>query len=316
MVRCCSKIFMNLLHKPVLLQQVLAAVPPQAEHLFDFTLGLGGHSFAILERFPKMRLWGFDRDQAALELARQKLETFASRVQLFAFDFLTALDFLVAEGIKGDFLLADLGFSSFQMDQPERGFSFAQQGPLDMRMDQRQALSLEGFLKKTDAQELAWVLKTYGEEVFAKRIARNVIEARDAHQLENTKDLADVIERAVPTLRNKKIHKATLSFQALRIHINRELYFVEHFLQALPSVVKPGSRVMMISFHSLEDRLVKKQFQLWQKPCTCPSSFPVCICHKKPVAFSWLKKPLVANADEIFDNKRARSARLRGVEFV
>lgn len=273
-------------HIPVLSQELLQGIDPQADaHYLDATVGGGGHSYLMLSMHPTLRMTALDRDAYALAAAQTKLAPFEDRVQFWQGNFADYDPGL----IRFDGIIADLGVSSAQFDQPERGFSFRHDAPLDMRMDQRQELTAAELINTRAEKTLADIFYHYGEERFSRRIARHIVAKRPFH---TTKELADAIARALPK-RRSRIHPATRVFQALRIAVNEELQSIETFVQQAPTWLQPGGKIGMISFHSLEDRIVKHQFRA------------------SPELQILTKKPITATTTEIRDNPRARSAKLR-----
>jgi 16S rRNA (cytosine1402-N4)-methyltransferase len=298
------------------LDQVLAFAPPQAGLLADVTLGGGGHAAALLEKFPKAELFGCDRDPDAVAAAGVRLAPFASRILLKQLEFSQLHTHLLAGSV--DYLLADLGVSSPQLDLAGRGFSFSQDGPLDMRMDQLGGGSTAAQLLNTAGEgELREILFRLGEERFAGRIVKAILAARAAEPLETTGQLARLVASAVPARYHRKgHHPATRTFQALRIAVNDELGQLERLLeQALP-LLKSRGRMVVISFHSLEDRPVKSAFVSWEKPCQCPSKLPLCVCGKLPLGKRITRKPIKAGSDEAGRNPRSRGAKLRVFEKI
>ncbi|MFU8826170.1 MAG: 16S rRNA (cytosine(1402)-N(4))-methyltransferase RsmH [Brevefilum sp.] len=302
-------------HRPVLYHQVLEALAPvSGSDYLDGTLGAGGHAEGILQASaPRGRLLGLDLDPEALAIARQRLFTFGDRAILQQASYRSALQVLKAIGwqhVQG--IILDLGVSSMQIDRPARGFSFSQEGPLDMRFDQGQGPSAADLVNTLSQEALVKILREYGEERFAKRIASAIIANRPIH---TTADLAALVKAAVPHY-EPGIHPATRTFQALRIATNQEL---ESLAQALPELLKclaPGGRIAVISFHSLEDRIVKQFFRTESKDCICPPEQPVCTCNHKAAIKVLTKKPVRPEPDEIQENPRARSARLRVAEKI
>lgn len=278
----------------------------------DATVGAGGHAAGILQASsPEGKLLGLDRDPQALELASQRLSVYGDRVVLRQASYTTLLEQLAAIGWTGvQGVLMDLGVSSMQIDTPERGFSFQSEGPLDMRFDPSQATTAADLVNRLSETELADLIWEFGEERHARRIARAIVQARP---LQTTTQLADVVLKAVRGERSK-IHPATRTFQALRIAVNEEL---KGLAETLPQAVKalaPGGRLAVISFHSLEDRIVKQFFRRESRDCICPPDQPVCICGHKASIREITRRPIVANEEEIAANPRARSAKLRVAE--
>ena len=302
-------------HQPVLLNEVLEHLAPARPDgtIVDATVGLGGHSEALLERHSEVRLVGIDRDPAALERSQERLSRFGDRVTLIRGRHESLIDILKQAGVgKVSGLLADLGVSSMQLDDAERGFSFRFDAPLDMRMgsEGKSAADLVGEL---DEFELSRILRDYGEEPMARRIARAIVHARVTGPIDTTAKLADVI-RSVKKQRYGDIDPSTLTFQALRIATNEELVGLEQFVDDAVSILEPGARVAIISFHSLEDRIVKKAFRRLEGECTCPPGMPVCGCGAKAVIRQITGRPLTASEEEEKRNPRSRSAKLRVAE--
>ncbi len=279
----------------------------------DMTLGGAGHSRRLLELTDKAKLLGIDRDPLALSVAKERLSEFGERVILYHGNF-SEID-LAAEknAIDGfDGIMADLGVSSPQLDDAERGFSYMHDAPLDMRMDTTSDFSAYDVVNGYSENELMRIIGTYGEERWAKRIAQFIVKNRP---VKTTLELVEIIKAAVPAgAREKGGHPAKRTFQAIRIEVNGELSSVEEALSKAVSLLKSGGRIGVITFHSLEDRLVKQVFQTLAKGCTCPSSFPVCVCGKKPEIKIITKKPVLPGEEEIEGNSRAKSAKLRIAE--
>ena len=303
-------------HRPVLLDECLEAlaIKPGGVYL-DGTLGRAGHSLAILRRLTAGgRLIGIDQDMTAIEAARERLAEFGDRVTLVHGNFRdlgSILRDLGAEGLDG--MLFDLGVSSPQLDEPRRGFSYMHDAPLDMRMDGTAALDARQVVNTWSGEELCRILREYGEERYAARIAQAILRRRAQAPIETTGELADIIRSAMPAaaLREKQ-HPAKRSFQAIRIAVNGELDALPPMLRAAADKLRPGGRLAVITFHSLEDRIVKRTLRELAQGCTCPPSFPVCVCGKKPLVR--LDKPVTPSAAEVAENPRARSARLRTAE--
>ena len=308
---------MNFSHRPVLLAECIEALRIKPEGVYvDGTLGRAGHSLEIARRLSTGRLICIDRDQAALDAAADKLSAYGDRVTLVHGNF-DRLDKLLTDlGISGvDGMLFDLGVSSPQLDDPSRGFSYRNDAPLDMRMDQTDTLTARTVVNKWPQEELRRILFQYGEERYAPAIAAAIVRARDKAPIETTLELAEVIRSAMPAaaLREKQ-HPAKRSFQAIRIAVNDELAAVDRMLTAAVPRLNPGGRLAVISFHSLEDRIVKNALAAAAKGCTCPPDFPVCVCGKTPQVKLISKKPIVSGAKELEENPRARSAKLRVAE--
>lgn len=305
------------MHQSVLLAEVIAALQPYSGGVYiDGTVGAGGHTAALLAASaPDGQVFGFDRDQSALELARRQLAQFGQRVHLFHANFDRLAEITQAQSLpKADGILLDLGVSSMQFDQPERGFSFQAEGPLDMRMDASAGPTAADLVNSLPEEELANLIYQYGEERHSRRIARAIVRARPIH---STAELAQLVVRASGASRSErtKIHPATRTFQALRIAVNDELGALERTLPQALECLKPGGRLAVISFHSLEDRIVKNYFKQESQDCICPPEQPVCTCRHKATIDIITKKPITASLVEIDANPRARSAKLRVVEL-
>lgn len=305
------------MHQSVLLAEVIAALQPYSGGVYiDGTVGAGGHTAALLAASaPDGQVFGFDRDQSALELARRQLAQFGQRVHLFHANFDRLAEIAQAQGLpKAEGILLDLGVSSMQFDQPERGFSFQAEGPLDMRMDASAGPTAADLVNSLPEEELANLIYQYGEERHSRRIARAIVRARPIH---STAELAQLVVRASGASRSErtKIHPATRTFQALRIAVNDELGALERTLPQALECLKPGGRLAVISFHSLEDRIVKNYFKQESQDCICPPEQPVRTCRHKATIDIITKKPITASLVEIDANPRARSAKLRVVEL-
>lgn len=308
---------MEFVHRSVLLLPTVEALAVRPDGIYlDGTLGGAGHSYEIASRLTTGRLIGLDRDETALAAAGARLAPFAGRVTLvhsnFA-DLAQVLDSLDIPTVDG--MLFDLGVSSPQLDDAERGFSYMQDAPLDMRMDRTAGLTAYEVVNTWPEAELKRILYTYGEERYAPRIAAAITARRTERPIATTLELADLIRSAMPAqaLREKQ-HPAKRSFQAIRIAVNDELGAVERMLASAIDRLNPGGRLAVITFHSLEDRIVKTAFQEAARGCTCPKDFPVCVCGKKPKVKLITRHPIVADQAELAENPRARSAKLRVAE--
>ena len=302
-------------HEPVLLQEILEHLRPSREDgvLVDATVGLGGHSEALLREHPRLRLLAIDRDPEALDRSRERLRPFADRVTFARGRHETLIEILKQHGtpqISG--LLADLGVSSMQLDDAQRGFSFRYDAPLDMRMGSEGPTAAD-LVRTLEESDLARILRDFGEEPMARRIARAIVEARAEEPIDTTARLAQVI-RSVKKGRPKDIDPSTLTFQALRIAANEELVGLDRFIDDAVSVLEPQARIAIISFHSLEDRIVKQAFRRLEGPCICPPGMPVCGCGATAIVRALTGRPLVASEEEIERNPRSRSAKLRIAE--
>lgn len=300
-------------HVPVLLNPVLEALLP-AERIIDGTLGAGGHTRALLEAGAQ-EILGLDRDSAALEIAHANLASFNERVHLVHASYLEMMEQAHRLGWEQvDGILLDLGLSSMQLDTPERGFAFMHDGPLDMRFDMDSAQpTAADLVNSLDEAELSDLFYTLGEEPKGRHLARAIIRARP---FETTQQLAQVIEKANPRRSGDRIHPATRVFQALRIAVNDELKAVELVIPLAIELLKPGGHLAVISFHSLEDRIVKDSFRLASTDCICPPKVPICVCGHKASVRLVNRKPIEAGSEEITANPRSRSAKLRVVEKV
>jgi 16S rRNA (cytosine1402-N4)-methyltransferase len=305
-------------HVSVLAREMGEFLKPQpGKRYLDGTLGAGGHAEKILiDSSPTGRVLGLDLDDEALAAARSRLgrygERFISRQASFAGakEILTELGWHSVDGA-----VLDLGVSSHQLDTPERGFSFRKPGPLDMRMDRRESVAASEIINRSSATELERIFKSFGEEPRARRIGAAIVAARRQRRIETTDELAALIVRAKGG-RGGERHPATRSFQALRIAVNRELEQLEHFLESAHELLAPGARLVVISFHSLEDRLVKAAFRKWSQSCICPPRAPVCNCGWSRKAKLVTARPVTPSAAECKMNPRARSAKLRAVEKI
>ena len=305
-------------HKPVLLDECLDALAIKPDGIYlDGTLGRAGHSLEIARRLSgKGRLIGVDRDETALEAAKQRLADYMDRVTLVHSNFSEIHAILDQLGIdKIDGMLFDLGVSSPQLDDAERGFSYMHDAPLDMRMDRTAALTAYDVVNGWSYEELRRILFEYGEERYAPVIAKHIVRQREQAPIETTVQLSDIIRGAMPpaALREKQ-HPAKRSFQAIRIAVNGELDELEPMMEAAAERLNVGGRLAVISFHSLEDRIIKKAMQRLATGCTCPPEFPVCVCGKQPKMKLVSRKPIVSSAAELEYNHRARSAKLRVAE--
>ncbi len=310
---------MEYTHKPVLLQECIEALCIRPEGTYvDGTLGRAGHSREIARRLTTGRLICIDRDSAAIEAAAERLAPFRDRVELIRGNFQDLPALLQSAGVdKADGMLFDLGVSSPQLDDASRGFSYMHDAPLDMRMDTSQALSAADVVNTWSYEELRRILFEYGEERYAGPIAKAIVRQRQQKPVSTTLELVEIIRGAMPAaaLREKQ-HPAKRSFQAIRIAVNGELEALEPMLRGAVEHLRPGGRLAVITFHSLEDRLVKKTFADLAKGCTCPPEFPVCVCGKKPIIRLVNRKPIVSGEAELEENPRARSAKLRVAEKV
>ena len=304
----------NFYHVSVLLEECIQGLNIRPDGIYvDGTLGGAGHSAAIAEKLTTGRLIGIDRDPVALKAAGERLAPFAGRVTLVHSNFCEMTAVLHSLGISGvDGILMDLGVSSPQLDDGARGFSYMTDAPLDMRMDSGDVLTADTVVNSWSFEELKRILYEYGEERYAPAIASAICRRRELAPIRTTLELVDVIRSAMPpaALREKQ-HPAKRSFQAIRIAVNDELNSVEKAMEAAIPLLNPGGRLAVITFHSLEDRIVKNAMAKAAKGCTCPPEFPVCVCGKKPQVKLITRKPIVSGETELAGNPRARSAKLR-----
>lgn len=307
-------------HVSVLLHECIEALQIKPNGIYvDCTTGGGGHSLEIAKRLTDGgRLIAIDRDEDALRAAGKRLADFADRVTFVHSNYAMLQSVLADLGIPGvDGVLADLGVSSYQLDTAERGFSYMQDAPLDMRMDREQPLRAYDVVNTYSEEELRRILYDFGEEKFARNIAANIVKKRSERPIETTLELAELVKASMPkTAREGGHHPAKRTFQAIRIEVNSELSSIPPALDAAVHALNPGGRIAVITFHSLEDRLVKQKFAALSSGCTCPREFPVCVCGKKPVVRVITKKPVTAGEDELEVNPRSRSAKLRVAEKI
>jgi 16S rRNA (cytosine1402-N4)-methyltransferase len=306
-------------HVPVLLEPTMKSLALKSDGIYvDGTLGGGGHSENILLRTePSGKLIGIDQDDEALAAAGARLEKFGDRFIAVKANFSQMKQVLSDLNIhEVDGILLDIGVSSHQLDEAGRGFSYMTDAPLDMRMDQNSnKKTAADLLAELSEEEIANLIYKYGEERYSRRIAKQIIEYRKKQPILTTFQLVDLIRKAMPKVKNKeKQHPAKRTFQALRIAVNDELGVLERALDDALGLLKTGGRLSIITFHSLEDRIVKERFRIWAKGCTCPPDFPVCVCGKVPTVKIINRKPIVADEEELTLNPRSRSAKLRCVE--
>lgn len=306
------------LHKPVLLAETLEFVEPEDKKIIvDATLGLGGHAERILSVSNKIKVFGIDQDTDAIKFAEERLERFGDRISILHANFSEIKQVLSEIGVREvDAIIADLGVSSLQFDSEERGFSFRFDAPLDMRMDKNSERETAAeLLERLSEEEIANIIYQYGEERFSRRIARRIVERRnDGNPVTTTFELADLVKRSVKRSRNDKIHPATKTFQALRIAVNDELEILEDFLRDSIDLLKTDGRLAVITFHSLEDRIVKRTMQNLSGRCFCPPKFPKCVCGAEKKVKLLTRKPVIPTEQEELENPRSRSAKLRACQ--
>lgn len=310
---------MEFRHVSVLLNETITGLNIKNDGIYvDCTLGGAGHSYEILKRLSdKGRLIGIDQDKAAIKAAGQRLCEFKN-VQLVHDNFYNIKNILDNLDIdKVDGIMMDLGVSSYQLDEAERGFSYMKDAPLDMRMNRDNPLSAYNVVNEYDEEVLAKVIKDYGEEKFARRIAAFIVEKRKHSPINTTLELVEVIKNAVPAkARREGPHPAKRTFQAIRIEVNQELQILEKAIENSIERLNTGGRIAIITFHSLEDRIAKNVLKKGENPCTCPKEFPVCVCGKKPTIKIITKKPIEPTDEELIKNPRSRSAKLRVGEKI
>ena len=309
---------MEFRHKSVLLEESIDALQIKPDGIYvDGTLGGGGHSYEICTHLSDNgRLIGIDQDEAAIEAATGRLERFKDRVTIVRSNYCNMKRELGRLGITSvDGVILDLGVSSYQLDEASRGFTYREDAPLDMRMDQRQTLSAKEVVNEYSEMELYHIIRDYGEEKFAKNIAKHIVSARNQKALETTGELIHVIKAAIPAkVRAVGGHPAKRTFQAIRIEVNRELDVLENSLGDMIDLLNDGGRICVITVHSLEDRIVKNKFRECENPCTCPKEFPVCVCGKKSKGKVITRKPVIPSQEELEENSRAKSSKLRVFE--
>ena len=308
---------MEFSHKSILLNEVINSLNIKADGIYaDGTLGGGGHSYEIAKRLSdKGRLIGIDQDEAAIKAAGERLKEFTDKgIATIVRDNYRNIKAVLQElGIESvDGILLDLGVSSYQFDEADRGFSYRYDAPLDMRMDQRSQLSAKEIVNGYSEADLFRILRDYGEEKFAKNIAKHIVLARTDKPIETTFELNEIIKESIPAkMRAGKGHPSKQTFQAIRIECNRELDVLKEALEDMISLLRPDGRLAIITFHSLEDRMVKNKFKDLANPCICPPSFPVCTCNRKPLGETLTRKPILPGEEEMEENPRSKSAKLR-----
>ena len=306
---------MEFKHKSVLLDETIESLNIKPNGIYvDGTLGGGGHSYEIAKRLTDGgRLIGIDQDEDAIRAAKERLSEFADRVTIVRDNYCNMPKVLDELGIsKVDGILLDIGVSSYQLDEAERGFTYKQDAPLDMRMDQRQEMTAKDIVNGYSEEDLYRIIRDYGEDKFAKNIAKHIVQARQIKPVETTFELDEIIKAAIPMkFRATGGHPAKKTFQAIRIELNRELEVLDESIDAMTDLLNDNGRLCIITFHSLEDRIVKTRFRKNENPCTCPPDFPVCVCGKKPKGKVITRKPIVPDEEELEQNKRAKSSKLR-----
>ena len=306
---------MEFKHVSVLLQETVDGLNVKPDGIYvDGTLGGGGHSYEVCTRLgAKGSIIGIDQDEAAIEAASIRLKDFGEKVTIVRSNYCDMKSRLHELGIdKVDGIMLDLGVSSYQLDTADRGFSYREDAPLDMRMDQRSEMTARDIVNDYSEMDLYRVIRDFGEDKFAKNIARHIVRERAKRPIETTGELTEVIRHAIPMKFQKKTgHPAKRTFQAIRIELNRELDVLRDSLDDMIDMLNPGGRLCIITFHSLEDRIVKSAFKKNENPCTCPSDFPVCVCGKVSKGRVITRKPILPSEEEMEVNSRSKSAKLR-----
>lgn len=306
---------MEFKHKSVLLNETIDGLSIKPDGIYvDGTLGGGGHAYEVCRRLgEKGSIVGIDQDAAAIEAASARLKDFGEKVTIVRSNYCDMKSKLHELGIdKVDGIVLDLGVSSYQLDTAERGFSYREDAPLDMRMDTRQKMTARDIVNDYTEADLYRVIRDYGEDKFAKNIAKHIVQARAVKPVETTAELSEIIRASIPMKFQKKSgHPAKRTFQAIRIELNRELDVLRDSLDDMIDLLNPGGRLCIITFHSLEDRIVKSAFRKNENPCTCPPDFPVCVCGKKSKGSIITKKPILPSEEELEYNSRSKSAKLR-----
>ena len=304
-------------HKSVLLEETIDHLRIKPDGIYvDGTLGGGGHSYEIAARLTSGRLIGIDQDEAAILAAGERLDVYKDKITIVRSNYSEMKRILRELHIESvDGILLDLGVSSYQLDTAERGFSYKEDAPLDMRMDTRNPKTARDIVNGYSEMELYRIIRDYGEDKFAKNIAKHIVRMRKEKPLETTFELTEAIKAAIPMkLRVNTGHPAKRTFQAIRIELNRELEVLRDTLQDMIDLLSPEGRICIITFHSLEDRIVKSCFKENENPCTCPPDFPVCVCGKRSKGRIITRKPILPSEEELRENKRSKSAKLRVFE--
>ena len=306
---------MEFKHRSVLLEETVNGLNIRPDGIYvDGTLGGGGHAYEICRRLGnKGSIVGIDQDEAAIEAAGIRLKDFGEKVTIVRSNYCEMKSVLQGLGIdKVDGIVLDLGVSSYQLDTAERGFSYREDAPLDMRMDRRQTMTARDIVNDYSEKDLYRVIRDYGEDRFAKNIAKHIVIEREKRSIETTGQLTEIIRGAIPMKFQKKSgHPAKRTFQAIRIELNRELDVLKNSLDEMIDLLNPGGRLCIITFHSLEDRIVKSAFKKNEDPCTCPKDFPVCVCGKVSKGSILTRKPILPSEEELEENSRSKSAKLR-----
>ena len=307
---------MDFKHYSVMLRETIDYLNIKPDGIYlDGTLGGGGHAWEVCSRLEQGHFYGIDQDDAAIAAAGQRLAAFADRTTLIRNNYCNAAAALKEQGVEQvDGIVLDLGVSSYQLDTQERGFSYRYDSPLDMRMDRRQSLTARDIVNNYSEAELFHIIRDYGEDTFAKNIAKYIVRAREQEPIETTGQLNEIIKAAIPARMRQNGHPSKRTFQAIRIECNHELEVLRNALGDLMDMLAPGGRLCIITFHSLEDRIVKTAFKKAENPCICPPEFPVCVCGKQPLGSVITRKPILPGQEELQENSRSKSAKLRVFE--
>ena len=309
---------MEFSHYSVMLKETIEELKVKSDGIYvDGTLGGGGHAYEVCKRLSDAgHFYGIDQDAAAIAAASQRLSEFGNRVMIIRSNYCEMCKELRDRGVTGvDGIVLDLGVSSYQLDEADRGFTYREDAALDMRMDQRQEKTARDIVNGYSVMDLYRIIRDYGEDKFAKNIAKHIVQARERQPIETTGELVEIIKAAIPAkIRMQKGHPAKQTFQAIRIELNRELEVLRDSLDDMIDFLNPGGRLCIITFHSLEDRIVKNAFRKNEHPCTCPPDFPVCVCGKTPKGKVVTRKPILPGEGELEENSRSKSAKLRVFE--
>lgn len=300
-------------HYSVLLRETIEQLHVKPDGIYvDGTLGGGGHAYEVCRRLGTGSFYGIDQDDDAIRAAGERLKEFGDKVKILRSNYCNMRAVLASEGVERvDGIVLDLGVSSYQLDRSERGFSYRYDAPLDMRMDRRQTLTARDIVNGYSEQELYRIIRDYGEDKFAKNIAKHIVKNRAVKPIETTYELNEIIKAAIPAKMRRDGHPSKQTFQAVRIECNRELEVLRDSLDDFIEMLSPGGRLCVITFHSLEDRIVKTIFKKNENPCTCPPDFPVCVCGKVSRGSVVTRKPIVPGEEELAENTRSKSAKLR-----
>ncbi len=307
---------MEFKHYSVLLDETIEYLNIKPDGIYvDGTLGGGGHAYHVCKRLDTGRFFGIDQDDAAIAAAGERLSVYGDKVCIIRNNYRNMKAALMEQGVIGvDGIVLDLGVSSYQLDTEERGFSYRFDAELDMRMDRRQSLTAKDIVNRYSEMDLYRIIRDYGEDNFAKNIAKHIVKARQDKPIETTGELNEIIKAAIPAKMRQNGHPSKRTYQAIRIECNRELEVLREALDDLVDLLNPGGRLCIITFHSLEDRIVKTAFKNKENPCTCPSEFPVCVCGKEPEGTVVTRKPILPSKEELEVNSRSKSAKLRVFE--